>query len=109
MMFFLKKYQQDVYGHGTLVGSQYMAAAVFIPPPFFCIMTHVITYLGSARAQRMSCFSAVSSRDETLGWAHLKGRFSDCNSFRQESTIELIHMLTFSWLYLCATSHGGII
>jgi len=41
-----------------------------------------------------------NERPITLLVTHLKGRFNDCNSFKQESTIAFIWALIFSWLYL---------
>ena len=46
----------------------------------------------------MWCLTAVQKIFAAL--AYLNGRFSDCSSFRHESTIVLIQEFTFSWLYL---------
>ena len=64
----------------TLDESQNIEAAVDIPAPFFCMITHVTMYLN--------------------------GLLSDCSSFKHESTIVLIWSFTFFWAYLKNVAAG---
>lgn len=82
--------------------SQNVVDAVFTPAPFFCMMMQVTMYL---REKRKRVVSPNEQRTENerriiLLVTHLKGRFNDCNSFKQESTMAFIWALIFSWLYL---------